>query len=267
MAGFAACPKCGHRPPQALGPTDACPACGAYMHKLRPPAAASAAAGSARSAAAPAPPAPVPAPAASPDTPLDRELAVLRAADEQAERGALLGRAAVLFALAVWGLRLAAMDISTGEIGGSFMHGILLVIHEAGHVFFRILGEFMGIAGGSLFQVLLPLGIAAAFLVKQGDRYGAAVCLWWAGVSLMDLAPYVYDALDPQLILLTGQTGEDGPHDWIYLFDVLGGRKHAHGWGRSFHVAGILVMLGGIAWGALELRRRWQGGGRPAGAD
>ncbi|MBL8450437.1 MAG: hypothetical protein JNM32_11020, partial [Dechloromonas sp.] len=39
MAGFAACPKCGHRPPQALGPADACPACGAYMHKLRPAAA------------------------------------------------------------------------------------------------------------------------------------------------------------------------------------------------------------------------------------
>lgn len=249
MAGFAACPKCGHRPPQALGPTDACPACGAYMHKLQPPAAAAAPAQ--RTA-----PAPGSEPAALP--PLDRELAALQAVDVQAERGAVLGRAAVLLALAVWGLRLAAYDIATGEIGASFMHGILLVIHEAGHVFFRILGEFMGIAGGSLFQVLLPLGIGVAFLVKQDDRYGAAICVWWAGVSLMDLAPYVYDALNPQLILLTGQTGEDGPHDWIYLFDVLGGRKHAHGWGRFFHVIGIVTMLGALAWGALDLLRRWK---------
>ena len=185
----------------------------------------------------------------------------------QAERGAVLGRAAVLLALAVWGLRLAAYDIATGEIGGSFMHGILLVIHEAGHVFFRILGEFMGIAGGSLFQVLLPLGIGVAFLVKQDDRYGAAVCVWWAGVSLMDLAPYVYDALNPQLILLTGQTGEDGPHDWIYLFDVLGGRKHAHGWGRFVHVVGIVTMLGALAWGVLGLLRRWKAAADERGTE
>jgi hypothetical protein len=38
--------------------------------------------------------------------------------------------------------------------------------------------------------------------------------------SILDLAPYIYDARDPQLILLGGHTGEDGHHDWIYLLET-----------------------------------------------
>ena len=34
--------------------------------------------------------------------------------------------------------------------------GVNLVIHEAGHLIFSPLGEFMMIAGGSLFQVIMP---------------------------------------------------------------------------------------------------------------
>ena len=47
-----------------------------------------------------------------------------------------------------------------------FMHLINTPIHEAGHVFFRILGEFMGIAGGSLFQIIVPM----VFCAKRNSR-------------------------------------------------------------------------------------------------
>ena len=43
--------------------------------------------------------------------------------------------------------------------------------------------------------------LAAAFL-KQGDRFGAAVCAWWAGQNLLDVAPYIADARALQLVLL-----------------------------------------------------------------
>ena len=61
-----------------------------------------------------------------------------------------------------------------------------------------------------------------AVLVRNRDPFGAAIGLWFVGVSLLDVAPYMYDARDPQLMLLTGTTGENGPHDWIYLFSSLG---------------------------------------------
>jgi hypothetical protein len=160
------------------------------------------------------------------------------------------GRAAALALVVVWGVFLAAADYRGPPEGFSFMHAILLPIHEAGHVFFRILGEFMTIAGGSLFQILLPFGIGVAFLVKQRDPFGAAICLWWTGASMVDLAPYIWDSLEPQLILLGGHTGEDGPHDWIYILERFGSLRRAHAWGALAHHLGTLVMAAGVAWGA-----------------
>jgi len=159
------------------------------------------------------------------------------------------GRAAALVLVAVWGVFLAAENYTDPD--GNFMHSILLPIHEAGHVFFRILGEFMTILGGSLFQVLLPFGIGVAFYVRQRDPFGAAMCLWWTGASLVDLSPYIYDALYPKLTLLGGHTGESGgPHDWIYILEKFGMIKRAQGFGIFTHHLGVLVMFGSVAWGA-----------------
>ena len=163
------------------------------------------------------------------------------------------GRAVALVLVAVWGVFLAADNWRDPTPG--FMHSILLPIHEAGHVFFLILGHFMHMAGGSLFQLLLPFGIGVAFYVKQRDPFGAAICLWWTGASLVDLSPYIYDALYPKLTLLGGHTGENGPHDWIYIFDTLGGLKRAQGFGTFAHHLGVVVMIAGIAWGGRWL---WQ---------
>lgn len=171
-------------------------------------------------------------------------------------REVFYGRCAALLFITIWGLRLIAMDYRDGEIFGSFMHNIVLPIHEAGHVFLMPFGEFLTILGGSFFQLALPLGIGAAFALKNRDNFGAAVCLWWVGASLLDLAPYVYDALQPQLMLLGGHTGEDGPHDWIYLLERFGQLQRAHGWGSFAHKLGSGTALAGVAWGAAVLWRQ-----------
>jgi hypothetical protein len=165
------------------------------------------------------------------------------------------GRAGVLAFVAIWGVQLAAMSYHDQSLGGSFMHNIVLPIHEAGHLIFRLFGEFMMVLGGSLFQVALPLAIGVAFYWKQRDAFGAAVCLWWAGASLVDVSPYVWDALDPQLILLGGHTGAEGFHDWVYLLGRFGAVQHAHGWGTFVHTLGVLTMIAGVAWGGWWLLR------------
>lgn len=136
------------------------------------------------------------------------------------------------------------------------MHAILLPIHEAGHVFLIPFGQFTTILGGSLFQLALPLAIGVAFKLKNRDHFGAALCLWWTGASLLDLAPYIYDALQPQLMLLGGHTGEDGPHDWIYLLDSVGQRQRAQGWGFVAHQLGAATLLAASGWGAAVLWRQ-----------
>ena len=175
---------------------------------------------------------------------------------EQMDKLSFYGRCLLLALLAWWSWKLFAYDYRSGEIGGSFMHNILLPIHEAGHVLFMPFGRWLTILGGSLFQLALPGGIAIAFIWINRDNFGAAIGLWWASVSLIDLAPYIYDALQPQLILLGGSVGEDGPHDWIYLLDSLGQRSNAQHWGAMAHTLGGLVMLAALSWASAVLWRQ-----------
>ena len=166
-------------------------------------------------------------------------------------------RAALLAVFAIWGLRLIAADLREGAIFESFLHGPLLLFHEGGHVLLRPLGEWMSVAGGTLMQLALPAAALVA-LLRRGDRFGAALALWLVGVSVLDVAPYVYDARDPQLMLLTGATGEEGGHDWIFLLDSMGLRSQARLLGLLVHRVGALVVLAALGWAAWELHRRWR---------
>ena len=167
-------------------------------------------------------------------------------------------RVTILALFAIWGARLIAMDVRTGEMGSSFLHGPLLIFHEAGHVIFRLFGEFLMIAGGSLGQLIMPAILCGALLVTNRDPFGAAIGLWLFGASLLDLAPYIYDSLQPQLILLGGHTGEEGGHDWIFLLSKMGLLNHSQGIGWLTHKLGALVMLISIVWGTWLLWQQWQ---------
>jgi hypothetical protein len=163
-------------------------------------------------------------------------------------------RVVLLVIFAVWGIWLTRQDVRTGAIGQSFIHGPLLVFHEAGHVLFRLFGEWMMFLGGTLGQLLMPALLAGALLIRNRDPYGAAIGLWLFGVSLLDVAPYVYDARQPQLMLLSGATGEAGGHDWIYLLSGLGLLHRSQGLGQFIHMTGAVVVLVALAWAAWVLR-------------
>jgi hypothetical protein len=165
-------------------------------------------------------------------------------------------RLAVLFGLLLWSWVLIGLDYRTGEMGESFLHRPLLIFHEAGHVILMPLGHWMMILGGTLGQLIMPLILGGALLVKNRDPFGAAVGLWFLGVSVMDVAPYMYDALHPQLMLLSGSTGEEGGHDWIYLFSSVGLLQKAQVIGSVTHKLGALVTLLALTWGAWLLRRQ-----------
>ena len=130
------------------------------------------------------------------------------------------GRALLWLGLLIWTMSLVRAPVSS--LGSSFFHLINLVFHEAGHIIFAPLGSFMMSLGGSLMQVLVPLVCAGAFYIQQDDRFGASVCVWWAGESLLDLAPYIGDARSLQLMLLGGPAAEVEGHDWEAILMALG---------------------------------------------
>lgn len=158
----------------------------------------------------------------------------------------------------VWGWRLYAMDVGDADIMDSFMHLIVLPIHEAGHVLFIPFGRFMTVLGGSLFQVLLPLVLMASFIFGFGgsrrDNFAASLMLWWAAMAIIDVAPYIWDAYDPKMMLLDGKTGaESDGHDWQNILGDLGLIRRAHLIAGIAHTLGLVVMLTAYAWGAALL--------------
>lgn len=166
----------------------------------------------------------------------------------------------VILVLLTWRFAREPLD---GGAAGSFLHLPNLVFHEAGHVLFLPLGRFMSVLGGSLMQLLIPVVCAVAF-VRQENQFAAAVCAWWAGQNLIDLAPYIADARALQLPLLGGATGaEVEGHDWEYLLGRLGWLHLDRALGRAAQVCGLVVMVSSIGWAISSARtasaapRRW----------
>lgn len=169
-----------------------------------------------------------------------------------------LGRALLLAVLVMWTWSFATAPTAAAA-ADSILHVPNLVFHEAGHVIFGIFGRFMGVLGGSLMQVLVPVMLAAAFL-RRHDPFAAAVCVWWAGQNLVDLAPYIADARRLQLTLLGGRTGaEVEGHDWEYLLAAMGWLHLDVTIGAAVGLAGLIVMAVAIGWGVWLVARRRMG--------
>ena len=165
-----------------------------------------------------------------------------------------VGQVLLVIGLAVWTWQFAAA--SMGSAMNSILHVPNLVFHEAGHVLFGFLGRFMAVLGGSLLQVLVPVTLGVAFL-RQRDQFGAAVCLWWAGQNLLDLAPYIADARRLRLPLLGGRTGaEVEGHDWEYLLTEMGWLHLDETAGLASYRLGLAVMIGALIWAAVRIVRQ-----------
>ncbi|MFO1419222.1 MAG: hypothetical protein U1E83_11210 [Methylotetracoccus sp.] len=140
-------------------------------------------------------------------------------------------------------------------LGGAFLHRVDLVFHEAGHVLFFPFGDFMYVLGGSLGQLLMPLIVMLAFLLREDNPFAASVALWWLGQSAMDLAVYIDDARALALPLLGGGTGFDAPerHDWNNLLERTGLLDYDHVLAASTYWIGRIAMIAAIVWGATIL--------------
>ena len=169
-----------------------------------------------------------------------------------AAHGFPLGRALLWLGLLIWTISLLRTPFSS--LGGSFLHLVNLVFHEAGHIIFAPLGSFMMSLGGSLMQVIVPLVCAGAFYSQQDDRFGASVCVWWAGESLLDLAPYIDDARSLKLMLLGGPAAAVEGHDWEAILMSVGWLHLDHRLASAAWLCGAAAMIGSLAYSAFLLR-------------
>ena len=133
--------------------------------------------------------------------------------------------------------------------------GVNLVIHEAGHLFFRPLGEFLMIAGGSLFQVIVPAVFAGYFFLNR-KYFSCALVLFWVGESLLNVSVYAADSVVMQLPLLGGN---DSIHDWNYMFDRLGLLGQTAKIAFAIRALGTLAIVFALCWAVFDTRRQRPG--------
>ncbi|NKB33599.1 MAG: hypothetical protein GKR91_10930 [Pseudomonadales bacterium] len=167
----------------------------------------------------------------------------------------LFGYGILWLVFAWWGIGFVMMDFQTSEIMRSWFHNVDLIFHEAGHMIFMPFGRIMSIMGGSLFQILVPLILMFAFLIKNKDSFGASLSLWWVEQSMMDIAPYIADARALRLPLLGGTTGADsiGRHDWRMILGNWGQLQNDTQIAATVDFLESGVLLIALAWGVIML--------------
>ena len=164
-------------------------------------------------------------------------------------RSVWYGRLALLALMAIWATSVVFSRMTEPP---TLLHLTVILFHEAGHILFMPFGEALRIAGGTLGQLLMPI-VCAVALHRRGDNFGAAICLAWMGMSLMDASVYAYDAADPLLPLIGGGTGSDSFHDFVFLFERSGQLDHARGWARAMKALAALGLYAAIAWAGVLL--------------
>ena len=129
-----------------------------------------------------------------------------------------------------------------GEALWTVVHAFDLIIHEAGHFFFRFFGRFMMIAGGSLLQLLMP-----ALFVFQGvywsNKLGTQLALLLLGQNFVDVSVYAADA-QARALPLIGNLGPES-HDWHNLLAMTGLLEHTP------LIAGAIYACAFVCWGLM----------------
>jgi hypothetical protein len=78
------------------------------------------------------------------------------------------------------------------------------------------------------------------------------------GQNLIDIAPYINDARDRNLVLLGGITGRNNStvHDWYNILSRLDLLRFDHTIAGSVRATGAFVILTAVIWGAVLIYRQ-----------
>ncbi|HEY5467953.1 MAG TPA: hypothetical protein VIK85_02490 [Coriobacteriia bacterium] len=110
-----------------------------------------------------------------------------------------------------------------------------LGFHELGHLLLAWAPGIVAPLAGSVFQVLVPIGLALYFGTRR-ESYASALMLAWAATSAANVSVYVADAPSQELWLLG-----NGRHDWAWVFGQLG------------HMDWAAPFASGVRWFAIAL--------------
>jgi hypothetical protein len=129
-----------------------------------------------------------------------------------------------------------------------------LAFHEAGHMIYGILGDTLGLYGGTLGQLTFPAVLIGASAWRR-QVPGVAIGVAWMAQNFRNVARYCADAVAQELPLVGG-----GDHDWTNILDR---------WNALHLDQKVAGVFRGIAWvlflgAALFVVWRWRRSARSA---
>lgn len=120
-----------------------------------------------------------------------------------------------------------------------FIDNVNLIFHEAGHVIFGFLGNFIGMLGGTLMQILIPI-LSSFYFFRNNDYFSASLLLFWVSQNLFNIFIYMKDAVKMELPLLGGDSVY---HDWNYIFSSLNLLDYTRQISLFVYIIGIIVLI------------------------
>ena len=117
-----------------------------------------------------------------------------------------------------------------------FIQNVNLIFHEAGHIIFGLFGDFLGLIGGSLLEILIPLLVTVQFL-RQRHFFSTAFGCWWLSTALLSVSIYAADAQARILPLITNDVTT---HDWYNILGQLGLLHYDYLFGAFFWILSAL---------------------------
>jgi hypothetical protein len=145
----------------------------------------------------------------------------------------------------VMGAALLARSELQGGLLAAVVDGFDLVVHEAGHPVFGLLGSrFLMFLGGTLAQLAFPVAALVAFAARRQPASFAAAAVW-LGVNLVNVGRYAADGDARALPLLAPDADS---HDWWNMLGMLGLRGHAPAVGGAIGLLGWTLHLAAPGW-------------------
>lgn len=125
---------------------------------------------------------------------------------------------------------------------------VIFPIHEVGHYLFIPFGRFMTIAGGTIFQILVPVFCTITFF-SRGEKFSAAVTTMWLGNSFFGISIYARDAIYMELPLsnFSGPSEGNEGHDWHNMLMATNMLHHTDLVANFFVFLGAIATIAGIA--------------------
>ena len=176
-----------------------------------------------------------------------------------AEEWEPVSKGACLAWLSFYGLFLA-YAIARGGIF-LFTDMLSLPIHEGGHLLFGWFGQTIGVAGGTILQLGVPLALVTYFAFRR-EVLGTAFTASLFFENFLNVGLYMQDAR--RLVLTLVSVGGSGEviHDWNFLFSKLGVLPYDTAIGGAVRFLGWLGMFAVVFWLWWRTRR-----GRPSSAE